>query len=58
MSRWPSERTIAFLRHESEQRMKRILAIRVSYGDCKERALAEPIIDRDPGDESDAKEAP
>ena len=56
MSRWPSEMTLAYLRHEGEQRMARILALRVSYGCAKERPLPAPIIDHDPGDEHDTKE--
>ncbi len=59
MSRWPRGIDAAYLKHEGEERMKRVLAIRVAYGCFADQILPESIVDRDPGDEDDgaAKEA-
>lgn len=60
MSRWPRGIDLAYLQHESEQRIARIV-------EMTERRLRElrlrqplpnPIIDRDPGDEDDGKATP
>jgi hypothetical protein len=53
VSRWPRGIDAAYLRHESEQRFARVEAVmerrRREYE--RDRPLAAPIVDHDPGDE-------
>jgi len=51
MSRWPRGIDAQYREHESNERMKRILALDVRYGNCAPRSEPVVIVDRDPGDE-------
>lgn len=54
MTRFPSPFTQKYLAHESEERLKRVLDMKVEYRNCANgHPLPEPIVDRDPGDEHD-----
>lgn len=53
MSRWPRGIDAAYRKHEGEERMKRILSVRVAYGCFAEQPMSAPIVDHDPGDEDD-----
>lgn len=56
MSRWPTGITAAYLRHESDERLRRVLEMtkRRMAAYERERPLPAPIVDHDPGDEDDA----